>query len=523
MGSGCVSNILFLLQWAERSLPLHYNAFVPDIESATPVPTQRSEGVPGEFGVTWDEAVEQLDDGSVVVGGIPRRLICLGAVAREALDRLLAPEPRVVSPAVWRRVVRPLLDAGLLHPRPGPARLSLDEVTVVVPVRDRWEALYRLLPTLSGVARVVVVDDGSTDGSGDVAEALGAEVVRRTTPGGPAVARNDGLECVATPLVAFVDSDMRLEPGWHEALLPHFNDASVAVVAPRVVGDAAARVDMLARYEVARSAQDLGPDPGYVRPYNRASFLPAAILVARTDAVRQMGGFDGALQVGEDVDLVWRLGDADWRVRYEPASIVYHDARPSLLLLLRRRAEYGTSAAALHRRHPGKVAPIGISPWSAAIWGSALLGRFDVAGVLAGLTTARLARSLEGRVHDRWRASQLLAVNGYLGTARLLAAAVRRTWLPLAALAMWRWPGTRPVLAASLLLPPLVDWYEQRPQLGPVPYGLLYVADDAAYCAGVWLGCVRYRTAGPLIPRLHRPVPILPDPHDTKRRTSDVA
>ena len=120
--------------------------------------------------------------------------------------------------------VRPLLDAGLLHPVPGPGRHGPGDVTVVVPVRDRWEALYRLLPTLVGVARVIVVDDNSSDGSGDVAEALGATVVRRARAGGPAAASNAGLPLVGTPLVALIDSDMRLETGWHEHLLPHFDD-----------------------------------------------------------------------------------------------------------------------------------------------------------------------------------------------------------------------------------------------------------------------------------------------------------
>jgi mycofactocin system glycosyltransferase len=413
---------------------------------------------------------------------------------------------------MWTSMVRPLLDAGLLHPVPGPASLGLDAVTVVIPVRDRWEALHRLLPTLTELVRVIVVDDGSSDGSGEMAAALRADVVRRPRSGGPAAARNAGLALVATPLVAFVDSDIRLEPGWHKALLPHFNDPTVAIVAPRVVGDVAERSDRLARYEVARSPLDIGPQGGYVRSGNRASYLPAAILLARTEAMTEMAGFDSELTVGEDVDLVWRLGDAGWRVRYEPASTVFHDARPSLLTLLRRRVDYGTSAAALHRRHPGKVAPIGVSPWSAAIWSAALLGQFGLAGLVAGGTTARLARSLKGRVRDRWRASWLVAAHGHRGAARMLASAVSRAWLPLALLAMLRWPRTRPALAAALVVPPLVDWSEHRPPLHPVSYSLLYLADDAAYCSGVWLGCIRHFTAGPLLPRLYRQAPILPEP-----------
>mgnify|MGYP001812261153 CR=1 FL=1 len=474
----------------------------------------RNDHIPTGFGVAWDPSIVHLDDGVVVVGGVPRRLIRLSDTGRRELEQLMGPEPEPVSPAMWRRVVRPLLDAGLLHPVPGEACYGLEDITVIVPVRDRWEALYKLLPALGDVARVIVVDDGSIDGSGDVAEALGATVVRRASAGGPALARNAGLPLVRTPLVALIDSDMRIEPGWQERLLPHFNDPTVAVVAPRVVGDVAERTDALARYEVARSAQDLGTDPGYVRPGNRASFLPAAFLVARTEALTEIGGFDPELIVGEDVDLVWRLGDAGWRVRYEPSSVVYHDARPSLPTFLRRRVDYGTSAAALHKRHPGKVAPIGISRWSAAVWGSALLGQPGIAALIGGLSTVRLASSLKGQVHDRWPAARLIAGRGYVGTARLLASAVTRTWLPLAALSMWRIPNTRPALAAAFLVPPAVDWLERRPPIGAAAYTALHLADDAAYCAGVWLGCARERTLGPLLPRLYRQAPILPGAGD---------
>ncbi len=452
----------------------------------------------------------------MVVGGLPRRLIRLNAAARRGLARLTQPEPAAVSRAAWSGIVRPLLDAGLLHPVPGAPSLHLDDVSVVIPVHDRWEALHRLLPTLTGFARVIVVDDGSTDGSGDVAAAHGAEVVRRPRAGGPAIARNAGLELVRTPLVAFVDSDIRLEPGWHTRLLPHFNDPSVAMVAPRVVGDAAERADRLARYEVVRSPVDMGPQAGYVRSGNRASYLPAAMLLARTEAMEEMAGFDPEMMVGEDVDLVWRLGDAGWRVRYEPGSTVFHDARPTLFGLLRRRVDYGTSAAALHRRHPGKVAPVGVSPWSAAVWAAALLGQFSLAGVLAGATSVRLASSLKGRVRDRWRASWHIAAGGHLGVARMLASAVSRTWLPIALLAMVRWRRPRAVLAAALLIPPLADWVRHRPPLQPATYSLLYLADDAAYCTGVWVGCIRHLTAGPLLPRLYRQAPILPGPADAR-------
>jgi hypothetical protein len=55
-----------------------------------------------------------------------------------------------------------------------------------------------------------------------------------------------------------------------------------------------------------------------------------------------------------------------------------------------------------------------------------------------------------------------------------------------------------------VLLPPLAEWWNRRPPLDPARYSALRLADAAAYGAGVWAGCVRERTLGPLLPRLER-------------------
>jgi mycofactocin glycosyltransferase len=465
-------------------------------------------GFPAGFGVSWDLKTQAYDGGRVVVGGVPRRVLRLAAHAREALDDLAGPRTRSLDEALAGGLVRPLLDAGLMHPVPSPDGPVPADVTVVVPVRDRAGDLGRLLPQLGRVGRVVVVDDGSGDASAEVAVAHGAEVVRRSRPGGPAAARNTGLGVVVSPLVAFIDSDVRLPDGWLEALLPHFGDGTVAAVAPRVRGEVVGRTDRLARYEVTRSPLDLGPHPGYVRPGNRVPFVPAAVLVVRTAAARDLGGFDESLEVGEDVDFVWRLAAAGWRVRYEPAVSVFHPARLDLRSFLARRVDYGTSAALLHRRHPGSVAPLRVSPWSAAVWGAALAGWPRLAWGLGGWTVGRLSRALHGKVDEALPVAWDVAGVGHLGMARLLASALARTWLPAALVAMGIARQTRRPLLLLLALGPAADWLERRPPLGPPAYGLLHLADDAAYCVGVWQGCWRQRTLGPLQPTRFVPEPL---------------
>ena len=78
----------------------------------------------------------------------------------------------------------------------------------------------------------------------------------------------------------------------------------------------------VARYDAEHSPLDLGPEPARVRAGTRVSYVPAAAIVCRVDAIREIGGFDEALRFGEDVDLVWRLDAAGWRCRYEPVATV---------------------------------------------------------------------------------------------------------------------------------------------------------------------------------------------------------
>ena len=57
-------------------------------------------------------------------------------------------------------------------------------------------------------------------------------------------------------------------------------------------------------------------------------------------------------------------------------------------------------------------------------------------------------------------------------------------------------------LAACALVPAGLDWWERRPALDPIRYGALRVLDDAAYCAGLWVGCLVEGTVAPLLPDL---------------------
>jgi mycofactocin glycosyltransferase len=475
---------------------------------------------------------------SVLLGGSPLRLMKLAGKS-ETVVKLLSAGATVSEAAAGANtsvrsvaaLADKLLDAQLAHPiwpRLGsstPAVPNVSTVTLVIPVKDRQAQLRRLLVSVQREVveglKVVVVDDGSRDNSSEIARGFGATVIRHEVALGPAAARNRGLAAADTTFIAFVDSDCVCTYGWLSILLQHFMDPAVALVAPRIFGSIDHQpLDQqhqpryqqmttdslaLASYEAVRSPLDLGPAEALIVPRTRVSYVPSAALIARTEVLRALDGFSEDLQVGEDVDLLWRLHRAGWRARFEPAATVAHDHRASWPAFAKRRMQYGTSAALLDKRHPGRVAPLAVSGWSALGWLS--LSTLTPVGIIGGLglmavTTALLPRKLSV-VETPNKLAFELATRGHFGAGRQLADATWRAYLPLALAASFTpflAPTARRVLLASALVPNLLDWRSKRPKLDPFRYVGIRLIDDASYCAGVWAGAFKQRSFRSLKP-----------------------
>jgi len=478
--------------------------------------------VPADMRLVLDASVRRIDRGRVLIGGSPIRIVRLTVAGAALVDRLVAGEA-VGQSSVARRLVRRLLDGGLAHPRWQSSPFTVDDVTLVIPAFGRADSLRTTLDALaadpSGPTRVLVVDDGSPEPASivRVTDEAGAKLVRREVNGGPGAARNTGLAHVTTPVVAFVDVDVVPPPGWLEDLLAHFSDPLVAAVAPRIVARSVRAVasggagrdrldeqdglDGLARFEQDRSPLDLGPAQARVAPRTRVAYVPTTMLVVRSEVIDALGGFDEDLTFGEDVDLVWRLVEAGHRVRYEPSVVVTHPTRPDFAAWLRQRFDYGRSAAPLAQRHSGALAPVSVSVWSATAWGLAAAGFPLVGGVVAGAAIAQLPARLRG-LERPWAEGLRLAGGGTWAAWRPLSSAVSRTWWPAGLAAALVSKRARRAMVAAVVIPPLVDWWQGERSVDPVRYLALRVADDLAYGAGVWAGCLQHRTAEPLRPDL---------------------
>ena len=443
--------------------------------------------------------------GDLLVGGSPLRALRLSERARSYVDGNLV----VVRDLASAEIAARLLDGNLAHPEPSGLDVAPTELTVVVPVRDRPAQLARCLAALAPLS-CIVVDDASRDRAAvaDVVADHGATLLPLDHNLGPAGARNAGLALVRTPYVAFVDSDVVAPADGLLALARQFADERLALVGPMVEGVArSARPCWYERYDEAASSLDLGERGATVRPGAEVAWLPSACLVGRVEHLREVGGFDGRMRVGEDVDLVWRLVSAGASVRYDPSRTVYHDTRATVRGWLGRKFVYGTGGATLAARHGDAAAPAVLN-LSMAVGAAAVLLRRRWSLPVAVLTTVASARGLRRSLPRSTQRGVPLAVEV---AARGLGWAVRqesdllvRHWWPatvaacLVSRSARRAVGTALVLDTALAVRRLQVPWSLREATGLLAGERL---DDLAYGAGLWVGAVRQRSLRCLWPR----------------------
>jgi GT2 family glycosyltransferase len=233
------------------------------------------------------------------------------------------------------------------------------KVAVVVPNRDGRRWLPGLLDSLRGQTRpadrVVVVDDGSRDGSVAWLREAGVEVVVRPASGGFAAAVNSGLSAVAEcDAVALVNTDVALAPDWLQRTVAVLDDVPaagsvatkmVAMDDPAVIDDAG---DALRRDGVCEQrGRGRRDDAGRFDAAGDVWGACAGAALYRSAALRAVGGFDESYGMYlEDVDVALRLRLAGWTCRYEPvvarhagagsgAAVGFWVARNTLLLVAR--------------------------------------------------------------------------------------------------------------------------------------------------------------------------------------------
>lgn len=189
--------------------------------------------------------------------------------------------------------------------------------------RNEGERLGVCLRSLVGAAdRVVYVDSGSTDGSRELAESLGVEVVELdlSQPFTAARARNAGLArlieiCEDVEFAQFVDGDCELRADWIEKAKTSLRtDGRLAAVCGR-------RRERFPNASVYNKLTDMEWDT----PIGNAQSCGGDVLF-RVSALQQAGGYDPSVIAGEEPELCFRLRRDGWRIRRLDAEMTLHDA-----------------------------------------------------------------------------------------------------------------------------------------------------------------------------------------------------
>jgi mycofactocin system glycosyltransferase len=391
-------------------------------------------------------------------------------------------------------------------------------VSVVIPTLDRSDDLDECLTALAGVdypaerLEVIVVDDGSADRAAvaRVAVKHGARLLTNEGNRGPAHSRNKAAAEATGDILAFVDSDCVPGPSWLGDLTPYFAWERVGAVGGRTLGYyTESRLD---RYEEVSSPLDMGRHVVLKAQGPDTFYVPTCNLLVRRSTYEAVGGLREDLRVGEDVDLCWRLRANGAYLIYAPEGVVRHKHRDRLGTMLRRRAQYGTSEATLHALHPDKRKrfPLAPAPLATVALVSAALLRRKPRLLLLCLAPPlwggmqRRSRLRRARVNIPEAALWASVLRGHLSMLYFVYFHLTRYYLGPLTLAGAVAPGAWALEAAAVVYSAGVDYSTRRPRLSFPVYLAYYLAEHAAYQAGVVKGCLRERSFRSYLPVFER-------------------
>jgi poly-beta-1,6-N-acetyl-D-glucosamine synthase len=198
-------------------------------------------------------------------------------------------------------------------------------LTVIVPAYNEAASIVETLRSLQAQSlppdEIIVIDDFSRDGTGDLARSCGVTVIRPpANTGSKAGAQNFALSRVHTPLIMAIDADTTLAPDAIEKLLPALANMGVAAacgyVIPRYVKTVWERgryIEYLFSFTFYKQIQDI---------YDKPLISSGCFSAYRTEILKAHGGWS-TRTLAEDMDLTWSFYQAGHGVRFVPAACCY--------------------------------------------------------------------------------------------------------------------------------------------------------------------------------------------------------
>lgn len=274
-------------------------------------------------------------------------------------------------------------DFGLAD-REGRAKPALEAVTAALQqeadVTGTAEAISVIVCTRNGSSRIgacldairnqtpppheiIVVDDGSADGTANLVERKFPDVaLLRLEASGLSAARNAGAEAATGGILAFTDDDCEPDPCWLAGLAHVFAKGWDAAGGPNLPPPPRNEAEAVVAAAPGAPSHVMLDD-------EEAEHLPGCNIAVRRAAYFDIGGFDPRFRTaGDDVDFCWRLREKGYRLGFAPTAFVWHHRRPSLRGYLRQQIGYGKAEALLIAKHPGRFTANGDAKWDGFVY-----------------------------------------------------------------------------------------------------------------------------------------------------------
>ncbi|WP_399171315.1 bifunctional polysaccharide deacetylase/glycosyltransferase family 2 protein [Streptomyces sp. TLI_171] len=230
-----------------------------------------------------------------------------------------------------------------------------EPVTVLVPAYNERECIANTLNSLAASdypIEVIVIDDGSTDGTADIVEEMDLPFVRliRKVNGGKPSALNAGVAAAAHDIVVMMDGDTVFEPSTVRELVQPFGNPGIGAVAGNAkVGN---RDSLIGAWQHIEYVLGHNLDRRMYDVLNVIPTIPGAVGAFRKEALRAVGGMSDDT-LAEDTDITMAVLCEGWRIVYAERARAWTEAPASLQQLWsqRYRWSYGSMQAMWkHRR-----------------------------------------------------------------------------------------------------------------------------------------------------------------------------
>jgi len=246
------------------------------------------------------------------------------------------------------------------------------QFSVIVPAFNAESTLPKLLDSLANQTypqdfEIIIINDNSRDGTAEIAETYNCKLIRLAQNCGPAHCRNLGAKIAKGDFLIFTDSDCRVSSDWIEKLTQNLaaNDADsimgrLILLPSNLLGDSISALGFPAGGSIGFDKIWKVNDRGFT------TSLSCCNCAIKREIFEKLGGFDESFPYagGEDSLLAYNLINNDYKIKYCPDVIVFHEARDSLKGFAKWQFKRGVSSYIFSKKVEAKKQFVSLRLWS---------------------------------------------------------------------------------------------------------------------------------------------------------------